>query len=64
VSCFAVANVTHHPISHNYFDAFFYYFFYNIQKTLAIKYIDSNKIKTIFQKENQQLKIYILYKKE
>ena len=28
VSCFAVANVTHHPISHNYFDAFFYYFFY------------------------------------
>jgi len=57
VSCFAVANVTHHPISHNYFRAFFYYFFYFIQKTLAIKHIDSNKIKTIFQKENQQLKI-------
>ena len=50
VSCFAVANVTHHLNSHNYFRSFFYYFFYKILKTLTIKHIDSNKIKTNFQK--------------
>ena len=50
VSCFAVANVTHHPNTHNYFRHYFYYFFHFILNPLTIKHIDSNKNKTIFIK--------------
>gem|GEM_PF-350063 len=43
VFCFAVAKVTQHYISHNYFDAFFYIFFDFFLKHLTIKHIELTK---------------------
>ncbi len=63
VSCFAVANLTHHTVSHNYFVDFFSGFLTLKQKHFTVKHIAKHINSKNVKKYNTEIKIKFYPKK-